>query len=351
MKHAKLSPSSASRWMACPASVNRSWPPVAARDTSYADDGTLTHKLAADVLNGVSITCDAEREARIMQYVDYVSGEADGSEFMGVEWRLSLQPVTGEVGGYGTADAVIIRDGVLQVHDLKDGFTPVEVEDNPQLMIYALAAYYEVVAFATITKVETVIHQPKLSRVAGVCEYQVAELLIFGEQVTRAADAVWRGDDTARPGIQQCRWCDHKAYCPELATQATDEKNLALGIGDKIAKCDLIEVWIKSVRAEGMGILTAGGEVAGYKLVQGRRGSRAWRDEAEAEATAERWRLKKSLTHTEALKSPTQMEKSLDPKGWTKMVELVIQPEGKPVMVPVSDKREPLAVVGFEVEE
>ena len=45
-------------------------------------------------------------------------------------------------GGFGTSDAIILSDGVMDVIDLKYGKgVPVSAEGNPQMRIYGLGCY------------------------------------------------------------------------------------------------------------------------------------------------------------------------------------------------------------------
>jgi hypothetical protein len=72
--------------------------------------------------------------------------------------------------------------------------------------------------------------------------------------------------------------------------------------------------------------------VAGYKLVAGKKGARAWADEAEAEKLLKAMRLKKEQMYDLKLISPTSAEKLLkaQPKRWTKAAALIKQATASP---------------------
>lgn len=124
----------------------------------------------------------------------------------------------------------------------------------------------------------------------------------------------------------------------EASVAAADPGHLAV-LMDSV---DLIEGWCKAVRAEAERRLLAGAEVPGYKLVQGRAGSRDYTDEAEAEKLFKTFRLKHDEMYDNKLKSPTSMEKVLavaSPKRWAKVQALITRSDGKPSVAPASDKR------------
>lgn len=58
MAHAKLSPSSAERWMSCPGSVALN-EGKEDRGSSYAAEGTAAHELAEKILRGIQQPVDA----------------------------------------------------------------------------------------------------------------------------------------------------------------------------------------------------------------------------------------------------------------------------------------------------
>ena len=153
--HAKLSPSSAERWMTCPGSVALS-EGYADSSSAAADEGTAAHELAERILlgakgdalvgllaqNGVEWT--AEMLQDVLRYTQSVQalGAVDGTLL--VEQRLPISEWTGEAGAHGTADAVILAGTELIVADLKFGRgVVVDADENKQLRIYALAALRE----------------------------------------------------------------------------------------------------------------------------------------------------------------------------------------------------------------
>lgn len=159
--HARLSPSGAKRWFACPGSLT-----LAAgfpdKPNEFSDDGTAMHDVAAQCLvdskqaaafigTWITVSRAGETPVRKVQfdddmaeltqgYVDYVRAKAVGNE-LHVEQRLSFSKFIGVPDQFGTTDAGIVNwdQGELDVQDLKTGHKPVKVEGNEQLMIYGLA--------------------------------------------------------------------------------------------------------------------------------------------------------------------------------------------------------------------
>jgi hypothetical protein len=267
-----------------------------------------------------------------------------------VEQRLPIGNLTGEKDAHGTADAVVIVGDELCIVDLKYGMgEPVQADNNPQLQIYALAALRQYELAYDFKTVRMVIHQPRLGAVSEWVQ-TIEELEAFGLQVAEAAAATAKSDAPLAPSAKGCRWCKAKATCPalraeveelfEVVPEAAPEDTLATAM----SKVDLVETWCKAVRAETERRLLAGEPVDGFKLVQGRRGARAWGDKAEAEALLKKLRLKVDEMYDLSLISPTKAEKlheagTIGPRQWSKVVELVTQSDGKPSVAPVSDKR------------
>jgi hypothetical protein len=295
-----------------------------------------------------------------------------------IEQRVDFSEFVGVPGSTGTADAIVLAGKVLQVHDLKFGRgVRVDAERNEQLMLYALGALSMLDLLGEIERVVMVIHQPRLDHVSE-WECSADELR---EWASTARDAAATAvacfasaeimTETLNPGEKQCRWCRAKATCPALAAKVqqdigaefavladpkrTDPVTKAPGqmvepdLAAAMAAIPLIEGWCKAVLAEGERRLLAGVPVAGFKLVEGRRGSRKWFDAADAEAALKAMRLKHDEMYDYSVISPTTAEKlvkagSLGARQWTKLQALITQAEGRPSVAPASDKRPAIVV-------
>ena len=319
--------------------------------------------------NGIDFTADMLRDVlkyttQIQQLVDTTGGT------LLVEQKLPIAEWTGEYRAdgspaKGTSDAVILAGDELIIADLKFGMgVEVSAEDNPQLMLYALAALREFdPAGVRFARVRLVISQPRISNYSE-WTLSVADLLAFGERVKIAAQACDQPDAPLNPSEKGCKFCRAKAVCPSLRVEVAQTVSGAADIEDfddltqpvaigpmpdqTLATCmrkiDLIEGWCKSIRAEAESRLLAGKPVPGYKLVQGKQGNRKWANPSDTEAALKAFRLKTDEIYDLSLISPTTAEKlvadkKLGPRQWKKLLPLITRTEGKPTVAPESDKR------------
>lgn len=373
--HAKLSASGAVRWMACPASVRME--ELYPRSSSkYAEEGTAAHSLAetclraykdADYYIGQEFEqhiVDLEMAEYAQEYVNYVRA-LDG--FLDIERRVDFSKWV--PGGFGTADAILLKDGTIDVVDLKYGKgVQVDSANNPQGMLYGLGAYHEFSHIYEIEQLRLTIVQPRMDHISE-WEISTEDLLAFGEEASKAAELALTDDPPFNPGPKQCLFCGAKAVCPARA-----EQNLELAVegfetvtnhgplkkvtgltNDEIAhilhNVDSLKSWANSIEAHAQDLLERGETVEGFKLVRGR-SIRKWRDEAAAAKSLVN-KLNKKGAYTEKLISPTQAEKLLG-KNSAILQKHCYKPEGKPTIAVESDKRPAIlddATDGFEVSE
>jgi len=362
--HAKLSPSSAARWMTCPGSVTLS---EGIPDTSSdnASEGTMMHAFAAECLKSnldawsfvglqekeTGLVLNEKQAKDIQFYVDHVVEILDATGgALYVEERLPIGWLTGEEGAHGTADAVITTPDELIIVDAKFGFREVEAEGNPQLMIYAAAAWDDLKVAYDFKRVRVVISQPRLLAKPEF-SFSIDDLRMFMADVAFSAELTRQQIDVYVPSEKGCQWCRAKAICPALRTSVMDDFDTVVpetahedDLARVMANANLIEGWIKAVRAEVERRLLAGEPVPGYKLVQGKKGNRMWANPEEAEATLKSMRIKHDQMYDYKLASPTSIEKlakadEIGPRQWTKIQTLITQSEGQPSVAPESDKR------------
>ena len=360
--HALLSASSAHRWLSCPPSA------VAAeaypeQDTDFTREGTLAHEVAEYMARiGASNPVEyMERDgqkvpAEMLEcakgYADYIQEQTKSPDaIVLLEQRVDFSPWVPD--GFGTCDCIILQGDTMTVIDYKYGQgVPVGAEGNPQLMLYALGALNDFGIAYDVNKVEMHIYQPRINNVSqwGAA---VKDLLDWGENKVKpvAAEAA-KGEGSYLAG-EWCKFCPHAGRCRQLTktcTEYVETHSLRVAVpvlaphevAEVLAMEPLVALWLKRVKAQALTTLLDGGEVPGYKVVEGR-ASRGWVDE---QRVVSRLRAAdysmEGYTKTELL-SPAAMEKALGKKKAGELLEdLVEKKAGSPTIVPTSDKRPPL---------
>lgn len=351
--HARLSASAAHRWIPCPGSVTLSAAVPVPKSSPHADEGTLAHDLAAGLLlhKTVGFPNDEMRE-HVQTYVDFCRAESTPDSTVLVEMSLTggLQHVHPDLGG--TADFVRYcptRKDLL-VADFKYGRGVfVEVENNPQLLLYALGALYHF-SKHNVKTVTLAVIQPRAEGADGAVRTWTAPvdvLVDFSVDVLTAAAKARESVPTYNPGEKQCRWCPAKVICPALEQQthalvASDFTALSPApaperLRQLLDMVPTVEARIKAIRDHAYAEIAHGRPVPGYKLVA-KRATRKWVDE---EAAGKKLVVELGGVAFEkpVLKSPAQVEKAVGKKEWAKYAGLAASVSSGYTLVNDSDPR------------
>lgn len=353
--HALLSASSAHRWLACPPSAvaAEAYP---AQDTEFTREGTLAHEVAEIIASGdrpdpESTTENIPQEmiACAEAYADYIQELTTTDDaIMLLEQRVDFSPWVPE--GFGTCDCILIQGNVLTIIDYKYGQgVAVSAEDNPQMKLYALGALNDYGIALDVTRVEMHIFQPRLNNISA-CSLMVEDLMEWAEKVKPIAEKAFKGKGKYRPG-EHCRFCPHAGKCRELdktcvsyvethGLRAAVPTLAPWEVADVLSMEPLIQIWLKGVKRQAMTTLLDGGEVPGWKVVEGKLGNRKWKDElAVAQALESAGYNREDITETKLL-SPSQMDKAIGKKKAAELLEqLVDRTPGAPTLAPATDKR------------
>jgi len=351
VKHSLLSPSSSHRWIKCAPSARLTEQYPDAR-SGYAYEGTQAHAVAEAKLRyrlgraDASANCnDIEMDEHTDDYVAFVMEQLDGLRDPKVyaEHRVDCSKWVPECSG--TCDALILSDGILHVIDLKYGRgVKVDAEDNDQLRIYALGALEMFSFLYSIHTIRMSIFQPRLSNCC-TCEVSREELEQWAEQVLKpAAELAWCGNGDFEAG-SHCQFCKAKAECRErananMAIAAYDFAEPALLEKNEIAlilsKIDELVAWASDVKDFALAEALKGERFDGWKVVEGR-SNRKYTDETAVAETVKQIGLD---PYEHKILGVTAMAALLGKKRFEEMVGgFVEKPQGKPVLVPVTDKR------------
>ena len=372
--HAKLSPSAAARWINCPGSVALSelCPPPGSSD--YADEGTLAHLIAEHkvLLTSGEITqayydkrlanalksqyyC-GEMDEATTYYMDtvmeiYCEGlKKDKSAELMVEQRFDLGSWVPEC--FGTADAVVIAGDTIEVIDLKYGKgVRVDATGNPQLRLYGLGAAAMYGDIYDLKKVRMTIIQPRLDHVSTE-EMGIVELYGWADMVVRPAAHQALGKDAPLACGDWCRWCPAKATCRKRAEASLElaryefQKPPLLQpdeIGEILREAEELQKWAADVQAYALEQALQGEHFDGWKLVEGR-SVRKYADDLKVAEKLIAAGYDEALLYERKLLGLTAMEKLVGKKKLTTTLgDLIVKPAGKPVLVPLSDKREEIS--------
>ena len=414
--HALLGASSSHRWLHCTAAprLEENFPNTS---SVYAEEGTFCHScgeykirsyLGQKMSKPESEEYDTDEIENISdEYSQFVIERIEEFKQNGMNSSGPLALVEVRVdyshlvpSGFGTADAVILgRDedgtGVLHICDLKTGRGVfVDVNHNPQLMLYALGALHCFGYLQDVDVVRMSIIQPRLENI-NTFEMKRSDLEAWGESIKPIAKEAFEGGPAAHqvPG-DWCRFCRAKSVCKACADEAMaltkdefvdldgDEVLAAAGAIDDASLSDgsveddsgtgsvgsgsatvpvfkqpglltneqiervlptlnRIRDWIDSVFAYVSGeAINHGVHWNGYKVVEGRSRRQYTDPDAVAKAVLAAGYTEDQI-YTRSLLTLSALEKKMGKKKFAEVCgEYVLKPPGKLTVVPDSDPRD-----------
>jgi len=361
--HALLSASSSHRWLNCNPSA-RLEREFADRETTAAAEGTAAHALAEHKLKRrlklrserpVSVYDTDEMETCTDEYADFVMEQVtkerrrDPDTQVFIEQRLDFSCYVPE--GFGTGDCLIVSRGRIHIIDLKYGMgLLVDSEENPQMKLYALAALKQYEEQYQIKKVKLTIFQPRRENVS-TWETTVAKLKKWAtKELVPKAEKAFKGEGEYCPG----EWCIFCKAAVKCRARAEDKLRLAQSefkmpplltdaeIEDVLAKLPDIKKWADEIQEYALAKALAGKEWTGFKLVEGRSVRKYTDEKAVIEAANA---AGYHDIYKQSLISITEMEKLMGKAEFSKVLgALVTKPQGKPTLVPDTDKRQAITV-------
>lgn len=358
-KHAILSASASSRWIACPPSAL-----LCAKEkeevSSYALEGTSAHTLCEYYLR----CCLQQNPENPIENLEYYNEEMDESareyaiyvleQFLKIkeeckdaliliEQKLDFSNWVPE--GFGTGDALIIADKKLIIVDFKYGKgILVKAERNTQMMCYALGALSTFDYLYDIDEIEMIIFQPRKENISSY-SMSKSELLEWANSTLKEkAELAIKGEGEFSAG-GHCQFCKVKNNCRKRA-----EENLKLAKYDFhqppiledveieviLAQVDELVAWANDIKEYALKQAIKGKKWQDYKLVEGR-SVRKYIDESKV---ADIVKSNGFNPYEEKVLGITAMTKLLGKAKFEELITpLLYKESGKPTLVLRSDKR------------
>ena len=366
--HAKLSASGAKKWIACPGSVVLE-APMPDKTSEYATEGTTAHALGeAKIRLAIKeitrakynkiikeLEIDEDMEDYTDEYRDFVLERFNAAKrntpdaVLLLEQRLDFLEYVPE--GFGTGDCVIIGNGQMEIIDLKYGKgVPVQAENNPQMMLYALGALAAYDFLYDISGVSLTIYQPRIKNI-DTAEMTVQELGDWGESIKPIARKAFDGTEEFCSGSHcDTGFCKARPICrayaeQKLAMARFDFAKPSTLTPDEIAEildeADALAKWATLIKDYALDeALHNGTEFPGYKVVEGRSNRAYALDDTLIASMLIAKGYNEDDIWPRKLKTVSNLEKYLGKKEFSAVLgEYIVKPAGKPTLVPATDKR------------
>lgn len=369
-KHAFLSPSGSHRWLNCtPSAMLESEFPSGS--SSAAEEGTAAHAFCEHKLKKalrrrskrpVSDYDSDEMQEYTDNYVDYVLEQLEVAKqtckdsMVLIEQKVDFSEYVPD--GYGTADCIIVSDDTLQIIDFKYGLgVLVNAEQNTQLMCYSIGALNIFDSLYDIKQVTMHIFQPRRENVQS-WTIPVDELKAWAEnELKPKAQMALNGEGEYHPGAW-CQFCKAAVRCRARAEEKLRLAQQEFKMPPLLTDSEIEEVltilpdltkWADGILAYATDAsVNHGKEWNGFKVVEGR-SIRKYKDE-ELVAQAAKDHGYTDI-YRQSLITMTEMQKLMGKKQFDQILgDLIVKPQGKPTLVPVTDKRPAMNVTNANNE-
>ena len=370
-----------------------------------ARTGTRAHDFAEQILNGEVALDEIPEQFQegVGQYVakcEQVMEDSEDSEPF-VELRV---PLFYDKKGKGTLDFGLATPELIEIVDYKNGSGKfVSAEENPQLGAYAVsfAEYLEdegLYDFGPATVVRMTIVQPNHQQGPPVrtSETTLADLRSMTKFLDKAAKKIHKGKTKFKGSPEACYFCPCRPFCEHRITQATaafpqlledevleafpdlstrgatpkfdkktpEERIAAHGLNTLSLK-RMVKLWkhrkqVEKAYADMDAYLTAeakfGEMPPGLKLVMGREGNTAWKNEDDADTFLKNQKVTVEERRKSSVITPTAVKTMFKDKLNEKRPEyskrfadkfedLTTRSSAKEVITLEEDSREPVSNV------
>lgn len=369
-KHAFLSPSGSHRWLNCtPSAMLES--KFSGGSSSAAEEGTAAHAFCEHKLKKalrrrskrpVSDYDSDEMQEYTDSYMDYVLEQLEVAKqtckdsMVLIEQKVDFSEYVPD--GYGTADCIIVADDAMQIIDFKYGLgVLVDAEQNTQLMCYSIGALNLFDSLYDIKQVTMHIFQPRRENVQN-WTIPVDELKAWAEnELKPKSQMALNGEGEYNPG-EWCQFCKAAVRCRARAEEKLRLAQQEFKMPPLLTDSEIEEVltilpdltkWADGILAYATdAAVNHGKEWNGFKVVEGRSVRKYKDEELVAQAAKDHGYTD---IYRQSLITMTEMQKLMGKKQFEQILgDLIVKPQGKPTLVPVTDKRPAMNVTNANNE-